>query len=106
MDASGAANGLDIQWFILAFMGDLAQGACCLADGTTCTDNGTQIDCNVAGGTYLGVGTACAGINCLEGACCFATGFCLDLIEGDCTGAGGTFQGIGTQCATTVCPAP
>ena len=37
------------------------------------------------------------------GACCFATGVCVDDSEDNCSAAGGTFQGLGTDCTQVVC---
>ena len=51
-------------------------------------------------GVFQGDGTNCGDITCPEptGACCFANGFCLELIEGDCDNVGGTWGGAGTIC--------
>jgi hypothetical protein len=57
--------------------------------------------CAAQGGVFQGNNTSCASANCPQpvGACCFSTGFCLQLKEADCALAGATWQGQGTTCA-------
>lgn len=52
-------------------------GACCVGEG--CFQLSSP-DCASAGGSYKGLGTDCATSEiCIpKGACCFATGFCID----------------------------
>jgi hypothetical protein len=75
-------------------------GACCLADGG-CLDDATPEECDAEGGVFQGDGTACGGVECPvpDGACCFATDFCLVLKEADCLKAGATWIGPDTDCA-------
>jgi len=77
-------------------------GACCALDAT-CSDE-TSLDCESAGGAWLGPRTICE--DCPEpvGACCIPTGCAPDVGEAICTAGGGTWQGAGGDCSG--CPPP
>lgn len=78
-------------------------GACCI-DGVCSVTTATN--CTSQGGSYLGDGSTCAGVNCPvpNQACCFAsTGGCLNLNPTTCTNAGGVPGGPGSVCGTFVC---
>ncbi len=78
-------------------------GPCCLNGACEVR---TQAECQSLGGTYMGDGTSCSGVNCpppSTQACCFPNGSCLNLAPADCTAAGGTSGGVGTACATFNC---
>jgi hypothetical protein len=82
-------------------------GACCYRDGT-CADT-TLEDCNASGGTFQGVGTTCATVDCPgpvnpTGACCLPDGSCIETDSVDCRLQGGVFEGVGISCATVQCP--
>ena len=103
-DGDGDIDLADFAVFQIDFQGSSAEGACCLADDT-CSD-GTQVECDDFGGTYLGDGTTCVTSDC-TGACCFSNGACLDLGQSICNGLPDTtFQGFGTECATADCTPP
>jgi hypothetical protein len=94
--------GVSGDWFIRAVIdcAPATQGACCVPGN--CVEDQTSADCTTLGGTFLGVGTTCAGSPCasLPGACCIpSTGGCVELSENDCvTQIGGNFQGPVTMC--------
>jgi len=84
-------------------------GACCFPNGS-CSDL-TQTDCNIASGTWAGVGTMCLGDNngnliddACEGmypmgACCFADQTCIVTYQIPCEAtAGAQYKGDGTDC--------
>ena len=52
------------------------------------------------GGIFQGDGTTCDDIDCPEplGACCFDTGFCIQLTEADCLLAGAIWGGFDSTC--------
>lgn len=52
------------------------------------------------GGIFVGDGTSCLDVFCPQpiGACCFSTGFCLELTESECTQVGATWGGIDSNC--------
>ncbi len=80
-------------------------GPCCLPSGAC--EVMTTNDCSLAGGTYQGDGSSCAGVNCPvpRGACCFTNGFCINnLSDNDCAGAGGSWLGADTSCNGSQCP--
>jgi hypothetical protein len=65
--------------------------------GTALDPNETATVCGTLDTYWLTV-TADA-TECGTGACCFETGFCLELNEAQCIGTGsGTFMGVGTTC--------
>lgn len=76
------------------------EGACCLPDGS-CIGPVSPEDCTLQGGVFQGNGTDCLGTACPEpiGACCFSTGFCLDLTEADCLSVDAVWGGFGSACA-------
>lgn len=67
-------------------------GACC--NEGSCQDSVShgyqlsQINCDEAGGIYLGDGSVCAGVECPR-PCCFNDGTCSDLARGTCLTSGG-----------------
>ncbi len=77
-------------------------GACC--DGTTCTGDMTQAECEAGGGAYQGEFTNCGPPNPCSGACCLPDGSCVDTTSDDCAAQGGSYQGDGTDCALNPCP--
>ena len=81
-------------------------GACCYTD-QSCTD-GTQAQCDAAGGYYQGPGTKCDTTDCSTthvGACCNPDdASCTEVSFGVCAFERGQFQGEGTTCSGTVCP--
>ncbi len=80
-------------------------GACCLNDGT-CGEI-TEHACAGEGGTFYGLGSACADVVCPQPeACCMADGSCAVMPPEQCTAAGGTPQGLGTDCDPNPCPPP
>lgn len=76
------------------------KGACCLPDGT-CQDDVSPTECAALDGAYQGNNTLCASVDCPDpvGACCFSTGFCLELGQLDCELTGATWSGQGTSCS-------
>jgi hypothetical protein len=75
-------------------------GGCCV--GTSCSI-GTQIDCQIAGGSWLGSGSDCSGSPCDPvGGCCVGTS-CASETQGDCEAGGGTWLGEGTSCDGDPC---
>lgn len=81
------------------------QGACCHAD-TSCTE-GTEAECGVAGGLYMGNDTTCALVDCTNlnlGACCDVNDWsCSITTRTDCEAAGNSFDGENVPC-TGACP--
>jgi len=78
-------------------------GACC--HGTTCTES-TFLDCENAGGVFLGSATTCAVASCNSqtGACCTGVvGDCVELSSTSCINIGGSFIGMGTSCSGGWC---
>ena len=69
---------------------DLDPAACCLPGGVcTVLDNP---GCNIAGGTYSGIGSVCDDSACSRGSCCFENGFCFPQAEQEsCEAQGGAF---------------
>ncbi len=78
------------------------KGACCLLDGS-CMGDLSPEDCAALNGNFQGNNSNCATTTCPlpEGACCFGTGFCLQLTELDCALAGAVWAGAQTTCADT-----
>ncbi|MBK8916002.1 MAG: proprotein convertase P-domain-containing protein [Phycisphaerales bacterium] len=78
----------------------VAQGACCLPDGT-CQDI-SSLACQTAFGVFQGDGSECATTACppAEG-CCFANQTCQFLTTDRCSTLGGTSLGAGTDCNVT-----
>ncbi|MCP4758865.1 MAG: hypothetical protein GY894_11575 [Planctomycetes bacterium] len=75
-------------------------GGCCV--GSSCSV-GTQMDCQIAGGTWLGDGSDCSGSPCdPTGGCCTGTSCSIET-QGDCEGGGGTWLGSGTTCSGDPC---
>lgn len=106
--------GVGGDWFIRAVIdcAPVSTGACCIPGN--CVADQTSAECAGLGGTFLGLGTDCAGDPCasLPGACCIpATGGCVSATESDCTTQiGGNWQGPLTTCpddcvAPPMCPA-
>ena len=85
-------------------------GACCLPSGD-CDIMHVNV-CTAFGGTFMGIGTGCSGITCLQpedpvGACCLPDGSCIDDISSEnCSSQGGTYQGDDTECSGISCPQP
>jgi hypothetical protein len=84
----------------------VADGACCLPDGT-CIEGRIEV-CHIGAGTYQGDGTACAALpgGCPPpepGACCFADGSCSLEMRDPCQLLGGIFNGDGTPCSASSC---
>jgi len=82
-----------------------ATGACCLPNGA-CID-ATSANCQAAGGSYNGDGTACSSTQCPQpviGACCLPGGLCLELTAANCALGGGVYQGDNSSCVFTQCP--
>lgn len=79
-------------------------GACCV--GSQCYEGavyGTQAWCDSVGGIFHGVGSSCAGVTCVGGACC-NFGSCTDgWNQSLCDGHFGVFHGLGSACATVTC---
>ncbi len=72
-------------------------GACCFPDGV-CQIR-LAVNCDIAGGLWLGAGTGCNPNPC-RGACCPNDGACTITAPGQCVGE---FQGIGTTCQPDPC---
>ena len=73
-------------------------GACCFSNGT-CSDE-TLVDCDAAGGSWLGPGSDCTECE-LPGACCFTTSCISNLTESECDALpGGMWLGALSTCAT------
>lgn len=79
-------------------------GACCLPDGS-CNDISVdgpfdgETFCDLLQGTWLGAGTSCETITCLDGACCFMDIECEPLLsQQECESAGGVFLGELSTC--------
>ncbi len=101
-DGDGDVDLVDAARWQRLYEGPAAEGACCFGDGACL--QGTELECNATGGTYLGDYSDCAETEC-DGACCFTNGFCLDLNQDTCQSIpDGAFQGHGTRCAGTECP--
>ena len=85
-------------------------GACCLPSGD-CDIMHVNV-CTAFGGTFMGIGTGCSGITCLQpedpvGACCLPDGNCIDDISPEnCNSQGGTYQGDDTECSGISCLPP
>ena len=77
-------------------------GACCVA-GNACQQL-SSADCTTAGGTFLGLGTVCGGVNpCLpSGACCVGL-TCSVQNESTCQDLGGSYGGNGSICDASAC---
>ncbi|MGE0480676.1 MAG: proprotein convertase P-domain-containing protein [Phycisphaerae bacterium] len=78
-------------------------GACCLPNGDCLLVS--EFACADAGGSFRGVLTTCATVQC-RGACCFITGACELLGPGACAGQGGSYQGDGAACTPNPCTQP
>jgi hypothetical protein len=78
-------------------------GACCF--GANCAADVTETDCDAAGGTFLGVDTACDPGVCAApmGACCIGCE-CFQLDQTQCNGFGGLYAGDGSACGEISCP--
>jgi hypothetical protein len=74
-------------------------GACCLPDGS-CAEGLSPEECSALNGLYQGNSSVCGQVSCPEpiGACCFSTGFCLELTEEECGLAGAAWAGVGSLC--------
>lgn len=80
-------------------------GACCLPSGACVTTSSGA--CALQGGTFQGVGVACAPSPCPPaptGACCLPDGSCSTLAQFQCEQQGGTYLGNGISCSPTPCP--
>lgn len=81
-------------------------GACCLNQGTSCTDNAGPSACISAGGVFVGFLTTCTPGLC-NGACCDPgnPNVCTITTQDGCINAPpfGTFQGVGTVCTPSPC---
>ena len=81
---------------------DLDPAACCLPGGA-CAVLGNP-ECNIAGGTYSGIGSVCDDSTCSRGSCCFENGFCFPQVEQAlCEAQGGAFYGPGVTCPPQPC---
>ena len=74
-----------------------------LADGPCCLGDGSCIDTNLAGcdrnsGEFLGERSMCTATTICMGACCLADKSCGTSTSDECDAAAGTFQGAGTNC--------
>ncbi|HWL94403.1 MAG TPA: hypothetical protein VNT79_12800 [Phycisphaerae bacterium] len=103
-------NDFDMAWCLNGFVnpdGCLSAtpipGGCCLGNGASCEVQ-TAGECNVNGGDFLGVDSAC-GANACAGACCVGpeADECQFLTEAACGTAGGTFYEIGMTCDESPC---
>ena len=85
---------------------DPVPGACCLV--TTECQSLLWLECDAAGGEFVGEGTVCHPNPCplLPEACCFADGHCEVLTDSDCTGFGGVWLGPASACHPNPCPQP
>ena len=104
-DGSVVEAGIDAFW-VEGFQCAGETGACCLPDGS-CQDVADAAACDALGGSFEGIGTACATTSCpvLPGACCLPDGNCQNVANAAaCDALGGVFEGHGTNCATTTCP--
>jgi hypothetical protein len=72
-------------------------GGCCI--DSVCSIE-TAADCAANGGSYLGDGTSCSGVDCTQGACCLG-GACS--IEAGADACLGNYLGDGTTCADVDC---
>lgn len=83
---------------------DQLPGACCggiVLGGPTCEVIGAT-NCASIDGAFQGSGTSCATSDCgsVAGACCFATGNCIEITEAACASEpGSTFLGVQTDCS-------
>jgi len=81
-------------------------GACCLPEPPGACEFLYGVECEMAGGTWLGAGIPCEPVNpCPQPGACCTGGICQVMLEPDCLLAGGTFQGAGTTCEPNPCPA-
>lgn len=77
-------------------------GVCCLA-GQQCMHAANAQACAQMGGTFIGGGLDCNGVNhCARGACCLTNGQCVLTGANGCT-APRQYQGDGTVCGPTTC---
>ncbi|MBX3374150.1 MAG: hypothetical protein KF817_09960 [Phycisphaeraceae bacterium] len=92
---------------------DVDLGLCCgitIQTGACCFFNGdcqqlSESACGQLGGTFFGIGTPCAAINCPPlGACCLFDGSCQEIEAADCAALGGTYS-AGVRCDSVTCPA-
>jgi hypothetical protein len=79
--------------------GGTGPGGCCTAG--TCSIK-TYLDCIDGGGSYLGEGTTCDGVDCFQGGCCIAGG-CSVRTLADCNSLSGHYLGDGTTCDGVDC---
>jgi hypothetical protein len=92
-----------------AVQGGGSPGACCQASGT-CAEGVTSLACTLAGGTWQGANSTCAGISCPPpptSACCLPDDTCSSSLTtaSACQSAGGEWRGPCATCATTTCGA-
>jgi len=84
--------------------------ACCIPEAYNCKQE-TKNNCEVAGGTWLGVGVFCPDpydpyFNpCKFGACCVPDFGCIEVSDRMCWDEGGAFQGYLTACGSFACGA-
>ena len=69
-----------------------ARGCCCEGGLASIT---TKVAC---GGTYLGDGKGCAGVDCARGACCNGESLCSEMSPAFCAAAHDNYFGDGTTC--------
>ena len=88
---------LGIGWgLVSASQTALADGACCLGDGS-CID--ANLDgCDRNSGEFLGERFMCTATTICMGACCLADKSCGTSTRDECDAVAGTFQGAGTSC--------
>lgn len=109
-DQAGLDTGFLNSWSLIidgvgASPCDPDPGACCFSEGTGDCQLLNAINCALAGGRYIGGGTACAGDICVpRGACCdTVTGGCQQLTQEACQALPtGNFLGDFTSCGN--CP--
>lgn len=79
-------------------------GACCEVPADSCTAGMTESACLVAGGNWMGPGSACTECDETVGACCEPDGGCFLSLESECTspnGWDGSTSCTGSPCGET-----
>ena len=82
-------------------------GACCFYNFTqgefACLE-GTESECHMAGGDFLGLGTTCNGNACSGGPCCLNDATCVANVDPiECASIGGTFMDWDISCNAVTC---
>lgn len=91
------------DWVMRAFWTpfDCGTGACCLDSGSCVQLN--EVECQIAGGDFQGLGVPCGDCPEPSVACCFEGGGCVQFPEDVCLNAGGISNGPGSECGEIVC---